>query len=125
MTADLKKTILVIDDDDVLRELLDSMLNRMGYNVLQAASGDDAIKLAGKSDTVIDAAILDLFLPDIRGDKICPEMKKLHPELKIILMSGYSLENTEVFNIEIDGFFQKPGSYYDLESVLNSALSKP
>ena len=123
MTADPKKTILVIDDDDVLRELLEAMLKRMGYNVIQAASGDDAIKIAKTPDIVIDAAMLDLFLPDIRGDRICPEMKGIHPGLKIILMSGYSLENTAVLDITINGFFQKPGSYSELEEVLSTALS--
>ncbi len=123
MTADQKKTILVIDDDDVLRELLESMLNRMGYNVLLAASGDEAISIVKKTEIIIDATILDLFLPDIRGDRICPEIKGIHPDLKIILMSGYGLKNPEILDIQVDGFFQKPGSYAELEYVLNTALS--
>ncbi len=123
MTIETDKTILVIDDDDVLRELLESMLNRMGYKVIQAASGDDAINIVKTTAIKIDAAILDLFLPDVRGDKICPEMRTIHPELKIILMSGYGLENTDILDIEINGFFQKPGSYSELESVINNALS--
>ena len=75
MTDTLKKTILIIDDDDVLRELMTSMLIRMGYNVLTAASGDAAVQVGLSSGVRIDVAILDLFLPDTRGDKICPEIQ--------------------------------------------------
>ena len=123
MTDTLKKTILVIDDDDVLRELMESMLIRMGYNVLTASSGDTAVQVSKDSKESIDVAILDLFLPDIRGDKICPEIQATHPELKIILMSGYGLQDTDFLNVKTNGFIQKPCAYKDLENTLNLAIS--
>lgn len=122
MTDQTSKTIMVIDDDDIIRELLQSMLNRMGYQVILTASGEEALKKATQEGMKIDALILDLFLPDIRGDRLCPEMTSYFPDLKIIMMSGYGLENTDVFGTEIHGFLQKPGSYAELSSLLESVL---
>jgi len=123
LTDTVKKTILVIDDDDVLRDLMQSMLTRMNYNVLTASSGDEAVQVSKTSSVKIDVAILDLFLPDIRGDKICPEIKESHPELKIILMSGYGLQDTDFLKVETNGFIQKPCSYQDLEETLNEVFA--
>ena len=123
MTDTVKKTILVIDDDDVLRDLMQSMLMRMDYNVLTASSGDTAVQVSKTSGVKIDAAILDLFLPDVRGDKICPEIQENHPELKIILMSGYGLQDTDFLNVTTNGFIQKPCSYQELEETLNKVFA--
>lgn len=118
MNDTVKKTILVIDDDDVLRDLMLSMLTRMDYNVLTASSGDEAVQVSKTTSVKIDVAILDLFLPDIRGDKICPEIQENHPELKIILMSGYGLQDTDFLNVKTNGFIQKPCTYKELEETL-------
>lgn len=123
MTNKIKKTILVIDDDEVLRELMERMLVRMDYNVLTASSGDEAVKLGGADDVRIDAAIIDLFLPDVRGDKLSPELQATHPDMKTILMSGYELQDKAVLNINASGFIQKPCGYQDLEEVLTTVFS--
>lgn len=123
MSDIVKKTILVIDDDDVLRDLMQSMLTRMDYNVLTASSGAEAVQVSKTSSVKIDAAILDLFLPDIRGDKLCPEIQESHPELKIILMSGYGLQDTDFLDVKTNGFIQKPCAYQELEEILNKAFA--
>ncbi len=123
MTVTVKKMVLVIDDEGVIRDLMQSMLTRLNYNVLTASSGDEAIQVSKTSSVKIDAAILDLFLPDIRGDKICPEILKSHPELKIILMSGYGLQDTDLLNVETTGFIQKPCSYQELKETLNKVFA--
>lgn len=122
MSSELKKTVLVIDDDETLRELMESMLQRMGYNVLVAENGKNAIDTAESYGEKIDLAILDLFLPDIRGDRVGPKIMKIHPELKIIVMSGYSLQDTEVLTTDIDGFIQKPCSYETLSEVMGNVF---
>lgn len=122
MKDSTKKTMLVIDDDDDLREILEAMLKRMGYHVLTAANGDTAVRLARSYNGTIDGAILDLFLPDIRGDKVCPEIQKLYPGLKIILMSGYGLKDTAVLSVDVNGFFQKPGTYQELKDTLDTVF---
>lgn len=120
MNGELKKTVLVIDDDETLRELMESMLKRMGYKVLVAENGKNAIETAESCGEKIDLAILDLFLPDIRGDKVGPKIMKTHPDLKIIVMSGYSLQDTEVLKTDVHGFIQKPCSYEALSEAMDN-----
>lgn len=123
MTADHKKTALIIDDDDILREMMNVMLSRMGYTVVAAENGNKAVEAAETWNGDIDVAIMDLFLPDIRGDKVCPKILKKHPNMKIIVMSGYGLEDTKILNTEVHGFIQKPCSYEALGQVLEKAFA--
>jgi two-component system cell cycle sensor histidine kinase/response regulator CckA len=123
MSNERHKTVLVIDDDKTLRDLMEAMLQRMGHKVLVAENGKSAIKAAESYDDKIDLAILDLFLPDIRGDKVCPTIMETHPDLKIILMSGYSLEDLEVLKTDVHGFIQKPCSYENLSETLENIFT--
>lgn len=117
------QTALIIDDDEILRELLCAMLTRMGYTVVVAENGNKAIETAESWEGDIDVAIMDLFLPDIRGDKVCPRIIKKHPKVKIIVMSGYGLEDTKILNSEVHGFIQKPCSYETLSKALGKAFA--
>jgi DNA-binding NtrC family response regulator len=112
------KTVLVIDDDETLRELMRSMLVRMGYTVMVAETGHQALDLSRNAEGPIDIAILDLFLPDMRGDTICPQIQEKHPDLKIIVMSGYGLQDTGILNTTVHGFIQKPCTYEVLARTL-------
>lgn len=118
-----KQTALIIDDDEILREMMCAMLTRMGYTVVVAENGNTAVETAESWDGDIDVAIMDLFLPDIRGDKICPRIIKKHPNVKIIVMSGYSLEDTKILNTQVHGFIQKPCSYDALGKALEKAFA--
>ncbi|MBU1169029.1 MAG: response regulator [Proteobacteria bacterium] len=120
MNSNASKTILVIDDDETLRELLGSMLKRMGYTVHVAENGKQAIQISESIEETIDIAILDLFLPDMRGDKVCPQIQTKHPGLKIIVMSGYGLQDTAVLNTTVHGFIQKPCTYEMLSKTIES-----
>ncbi|GAB6096039.1 hypothetical protein JCM14469_22920 [Desulfatiferula olefinivorans] len=112
------KTVLVIDDDETLRELMRSMLVRMGYTVIVAETGRQALDLSKNSEAPIDIAIMDLFLPDMRGDTICPQIQEIHPGLKVIVMSGYGLQDTAILNTAVHGFIQKPCTYDVLARTL-------
>ncbi len=123
MTADYKKTALIIDDDEVLREMMNAMLSRMGYTVVSAENGNKAVETAESWNGNIDVVLMDLFLPDVRGDKVCPKILKKHPNMKIIVMSGYGLEDTKVLNTEVHGFIQKPCSYDTLGKALEKVFA--
>lgn len=120
MDKEEKKTVIVIDDDDTLRELMEAMLERLGYDVLVAGSGKQAIDISENHEGTIDIAFMDLFLPDMRGDKISPEIVKSHPDVKVIMMSGYSLTDTNILNIEVHGFLQKPCTFETLSQILSA-----
>ncbi len=123
MSENDKKTVLVIDDDDIIRNMMRSMLARMGFQVILAENGSQGLALAQSWDGDIHLAIMDLFLPDIRGDKICPKVLEKHPDARIIMMSGYALENTDVLQTEIHGFIQKPCSFDELADTVGKVLA--
>lgn len=123
MTEIKKQTALIIDDDEILREMMCAMLTRMGYTVVVAENGNKAVETAESWDGEIDVAIMDLFLPDIRGDKVCPRIIKKYPNVKIIVMSGYSLEDIKILKTDVHGFIQKPCSYDALSKALEKAFA--
>lgn len=97
-----------------------AMLVRMGYSVLLAENGTQAIELSQNGDHRIDVAILDLFLPDMRGDVVCPQIQEKHPDLKVIVMSGYGLQDTAVLATTVHGFIQKPCTFDVLSRTLEN-----
>jgi two-component system, cell cycle sensor histidine kinase and response regulator CckA len=82
-------TVLVIDDDAEVRALIARVLHDAGSQVLEAATGAEARRLAVEHEGRLDAAVLDVVLPDSRGDGLLHELRDLRPELEIVLMSGY------------------------------------
>lgn len=122
MSDSRKKTVLVIDDDEIIRNMMRSMLTRMGFQVVVAENGTKGLEEAESLSGDLDLAIMDLFLPDVRGDKICPRIQSRHPGVRIIMMSGYTLEDTRVLSTEVHGFLQKPCNYDMLADIVGRTL---
>ncbi len=83
------ETILVVDDEEKIRDSMRGVLKRFGYKVLLAADGAEAVKVYGKKKDKIQLVIMDLMMPVLNGKDASVEMKKLNPDVKIILSSGY------------------------------------
>jgi len=117
-------TILLIEDELAVIETLRKLLERLGYNVLEAKTGKEAIRLARAYDGEIDLAILDVFLPDMNGNKIYPLLKEFRPNLKVLVFSGYSIEGPaqEILDAGAHGFVQKPVSVEKLSEKLKELL---
>jgi two-component system, cell cycle sensor histidine kinase and response regulator CckA len=105
-------TILLIEDEPAVIEMLRKLLERLGFHVIEAQTGEDAIALARAFDGEIDLAILDVFLPDMNGNKVYPLLKEFRPNLKVLVFSGYSLDGPaqEILDAGAHGFIQKPVS---------------
>jgi|CXWL01.1.fsa_nt_gi PAS domain S-box-containing protein len=88
-TAPGGETILLIEDDGTLRQLLEELLRSAGYRVLAAKDGDDALRLAS-SGPPPHLLLTDMVMPGRSGAEIAVELRHLHPELHLVLMSGYS-----------------------------------
>jgi two-component system, cell cycle sensor histidine kinase and response regulator CckA len=115
-------TILLIEDEVAVVAALRKLLEPLGYHVLEATTGKEAIRLARAYDGAIDLAILDVFLPDMNGNKVYPLLKEFRPDLKVLVFSGYSLDGPaqEILDAGAHGFLQKPVSIEVLSEKLRS-----
>lgn len=102
--------ILLVEDEEQVRRIMKTMLERLGYHVLEAESGRSAIEIAERFEGVISLAILDLVLPDMHGKDVYPLLMAHRKNLKVLISSGFSLDERiqEILNAGADGFIQKP-----------------
>jgi CheY-like chemotaxis protein len=84
-------TILVVDDDPAVLMLCQRMLQTAGYCVVPASGGKAALRLSVDPQHSIDLALLDIMMPDLNGIDLAAQLRAAHPELPIVLMSGYSV----------------------------------
>ncbi len=117
-------TILVIEDEDVVIDVVLAMLERLGYNVLLAKTGKEAINIANSFDADIDLAILDILLPDLPAKEVYRGIMEARPDLKVIVCSGYAIDGPpqEILDAGAQDFIQKPFSYATLSEKLKEVL---
>ena len=117
-------TIFVIEDEQMVMDLLILQLEKLGYRVLSAMTGNEAVKIAESFDGDIDLAILDMILPDMRGIDIYKSIKKARPDMKVIVSSGYSIDGPakEVLEAGAEAFLQKPFRKAELSEILKKTL---
>ena len=117
-------TILMIEDEDVVIEVTQAMLEMLGYRVMVAKTGKDAIHIAETFDGQIDLALLDIKLPDINGRNLYPLIMKARSNLKVIVWSGYSIDGParEILDAGAQDFIQKPFSIATLSEKLKAVL---
>ena len=103
-------TILVIEDEKQLVDLFRQILERLGYRVLVAETGKEAVELAKTFDGQIDLALLDIKLPDMDGGRVYPLIMEARPDMKVIVCSGYSIHGPaqDILDAGAEGFIQKP-----------------
>ncbi len=90
------KLILVIEDEDVVRELVLHILHELGYRTLEAADGPSGLRIL-QSGVAVDLLITDIGLPGLNGRQVADAARLIHPQLKILFMTGYA-ENAAVTN---------------------------
>jgi PAS domain S-box-containing protein len=105
-----KETILLVEDEPVVRELIRDVLGRYDYKVAEAASGAEALRVWDEHDGRIDLLLTDLVMPEgVTGTELAAQLRKRKPELKVIFTSGYSPEVVgRDFNQEDAEFLSKP-----------------
>jgi len=116
-------TILIIDDEEVVLDTGRLALEHLGYKVLTANTGMKAIGIVETAGKDIDLAILDIGLPDIMGDQVCQRIQELHPSIKVVVSTGYMVEDiTDHMKIKAQGFIQKPFSMSKMAMKLKEVL---
>jgi CheY-like chemotaxis protein len=117
------ETILIVEDEDTVMSITRVMLEKLGYRVLAAQSGAEAIERINRHNGSIKLVILDFFLPDMRGDRVLEMLKSIRPELQVMISSGYALEEVEHrLNVQAESFIQKPYSFAMLTSKVKELL---
>ncbi len=117
--------ILVIEDEEMVLDVSRAVLRKLNYQVIEARNGQEAVSIAREHDGPLDAALLDLGLPDMDGGQIFPLLKEARPHMKVIVCSGYSLEGParQLLRDGAEGFIQKPFTLSALSETLKSALA--
>ncbi len=117
------ETILLVDDEPFILDVGEKMLNKMGYTVLRASCGEEALKIVEDPRFTIELVILDMIMPDIGGDEVYDRLKAFKPDIKVLLASGNSREDVAgTLDKGCDGFIQKPFSMETLSHAIRKAI---
>lgn len=119
------ETILLIDDEETIVEVVEKALKLTGYKVLVAGNGEEGLTIFQKNQEEISLVILDMIMPGMSGAKVFGQIKRINPEAKVILSSGYSLEGeaSEIMAQGCNAFIQKPFGIMDLSQKIREVLA--
>jgi CheY-like chemotaxis protein len=120
-------TILVVDDEEMVRRLACRALRRQGYEVREAQDGKDALRALAESPKLPSLVLLDLAMPVLGGDELVPILEATYPSLKILMSSGYPEEEARKLssNGSVVSFLQKPYTGVVLAEKVAQALATP
>jgi signal transduction histidine kinase len=116
------RTILIVDDEKKVLDMAHKVIRKLGYEVLEASGGREAIEVFRSHHEEIDLVILDITMPDMGGGEVFDSLKKIDPAVHVLLASGYSVDNTarEIMARGCDGFIQKPFNMKDLHQAIET-----
>jgi len=119
-------TILLVDDEEMVLDAGEQMVKILGYEVLLANSGQEALELYEKNQDKVALVLLDMVMPGVSGRKTFDRLKEINPRVKVLLLSGYSIDGqaTEILKRGCDGFIQKPFSLKQLSQSIRKILDK-
>jgi two-component system cell cycle sensor histidine kinase/response regulator CckA len=118
------ETVLLVDDEDMIIDVGKPILEQMGYNVLTATGGKEALDIYEKNKQEIGIVILDMIMPGMGGGDTYDRLKELNPDIKVLLSSGYSINGqaTKILERGCDGFIQKPFNVMGLSRKIRGIL---
>jgi CheY-like chemotaxis protein len=118
------ETILLVDDEDVVIEVTGMLLEELGYRVITAGSGREAVEIYAKQHAEIDLVILDMIMPGLSSSDTFDQLKTINPSIRAILSSGYSLNGKaqEIMKKGVSVFLQKPYRLNALAQAIRRTL---
>ncbi len=119
-------TVLLVEDDDMVRKITTEMLQAIGYTTLSARTPIEALSFCRNADTRIDLVITDVIMPQFSGKELSDRIKAIRPGAKVLFMSGYSTNVIAHQGILEEGvhFIQKPFSLSDLARKISDAMTE-
>ena len=123
-TSGQGKTILLIDDEEMVIEISEMMLQKLGYKVLKAQDGHEGLQLFETNKTEIDLIISDLEMPEMNGKEVLDKLREIDPQIKVMLSSGALIDTDErsIINEGFDGFLKKPYNMTTLSEKMSEAF---
>jgi CheY-like chemotaxis protein len=118
-------TLLVVEDESVLRLAVSKMLRKSGFRVIEAIDGSSALELVRTHEDDIDLMLLDVTLPGVSSREVFEEARFRRPKLKVILTSAYSRETVDASfaGLRVERFIRKPFQIVDLMGMLQDVLA--
>jgi len=119
-----RETVLLIDDEDMIRDVGSRMLGSLGYRVITASGGKEGLRLFEEHRGEVSLVILDMIMPEIGGKETFSLLRRMDPKVKVLLASGYSLDShaQEILDRGCNGFIQKPFTLEDLSLKVRELL---
>jgi len=123
--AALRPTVLLVEDEVQVRQLVERVLERQGFAILTAENGSDAVAVSGTHQGPIDLLLTDVVMPNMGGPEAADLIRKQRPTIRVIYMSGYS---EEMFRLQSEPghqavFLGKPFTPDDLRRIIRDVLS--
>ena len=118
-------TILLVEDNDVLRDAMTKILVRAGYLVLTAGTGHDAMGQLRAPLQPIDVVILDVHLPDVSGAHLCAKIRELFPAVKVVVCTGEASpeEAAQLLRLGVHRYFLKPVGVEELLATVQASVT--
>lgn len=118
------ETILIVDDEEPILKVSSEILKALGYKVIPAKSGNEAVEIYAKGKEAIDLVILDMIMPEMSGGTTFAFLKMLNPQVKAILSSGYSMNEQaeDIMQQGCQAFIQKPFTIHNLSQKVREVL---
>ncbi len=118
--------LLLIDDEEVIREIGSEMFESMGFSCITAKNGEEGIELYQELKANIRLVVLDIELPGISGEKVYEMLKEINPDIKILLVSGYGKDYLEAFFFKqkLVHFVSKPFQLSKLSQTIDRLMQE-
>jgi CheY-like chemotaxis protein len=122
-----RKTILVVDDEDVILNVTKDLLEFLGYEVITVSSGEAALEIYHAKGKQIDLILLDMVMPVMGGRETFAQLKAIDPQVNVILSTGYSLtgQAAGMMDAGCRAFIQKPYKMEELSETIRIVLDHP
>ena len=117
-------TVLIVDDEDVIRDLIVDVVSDSGYRVLSAANGNEALDIVRAEQGAISMVLLDMLMPDMDGRRTYELMREIDPEIPVFIATGFGREDISrsLLDMGVRGVVTKPFHIEDILTLISSNL---
>ncbi|MBI5580863.1 MAG: PAS domain S-box protein [Deltaproteobacteria bacterium] len=121
-----QETVLLVDDEEMIIDVGRGLLSELGYTVMEARSGPEALEVYRQNSGRIDIVIMDMIMPGMGGGETFDRLKRIDPNVKVLLCSGYSINGqaSKIMGRGCEGFIQKPFTLKQLSTKIREILDR-